>query len=178
VHPDAIERARPEFEGSLATIAVAGGDSRPASVWNAVMACDPRADLVAIHDAVRPFASAVLCKLLCETAAKRGAAVPILPINDTVKRTEGEVVAETIRRFDLKRVQTPQVFQLALFIEACEYVRSTGGFSEAITDDASIVEAFGREVAVVLGEEYNFKITTSRDLRMAEALLAAGLVDS
>lgn len=160
------------------TLAVAGGDNRAESVLRAVEAADPMADLVAIHDAVRPFAPADMCKALFGLAMRRGAAVPILPLADTVKRIEGDTVLETIRRAGLVRVQTPQVVQRDLYIEAAEYARSTGGVSERVTDDASLVEAYGREVAVLHGSPFNLKITTKEDLRIAEAFLAAGLVES
>jgi len=157
------------------TLAVAGGHTRAESVWKALAVSNPAAELVAVHDAVRPFLSAHVCARLFEVAAARGAAVPIVPAGDTIKRTEGDIVTETLRRRGLVRVQTPQVFRRELLVEAFAYAEKTGGLSEATTDDASLVEALGREVAVVLGEEYNFKITTPRDLRLAEALLKTGI---
>ncbi len=73
----------------------------------------------------------------------------------------------------LVRVQTPQVFKSDLLIDAFEYARRTGGLSGAITDDASLVEAMGAPVAAVYGDEAAIKITTRRDLQLAEAWLAA-----
>lgn len=180
VHAGDLERARDEIWDELSplgvSLVVAGGASRAETVWNALAVCDPEAELVAVHDAVRPFISADVCRELFRQASARGAAVPMVPVADTIKRTEVDLVVETVRRRGLVRVQTPQVFRRELLVEACEHARATGGFSEAYTDDASLVEALGRPVAVVLGEEYNFKITTPRDLKMAEALLVAGVV--
>lgn len=182
LHREDVSRAQNECWEELQRVGVdlvvAGGATRTESVWNGVQVADAESDLVAIHDAVRPFVLREVCELLFRTAELRGAAVPIVPMSDTVKRTEGDLVTETVRRRGLVRVQTPQVFQRELFIQANEYALSTGGFSDAITDDASLVEAYGREVAVVLSHEANFKITTPRDLRLAEALIAAGMDDA
>jgi len=181
-HPDDLARIQGEWWDGLSavgvTMAVAGGATRADSVWNALMVCDPRADLVAVHDAARPFLCSAVCAALYRTAARRGAAVPVLPLHDTIKRVEGDHVVETVRRHGLYRVQTPQVFHRDLLIEANEYVRRTGGYTAAeYTDDASLVEALGREVAAVLDVAWNIKITTADDLRLAEAILASGLGD-
>lgn len=180
VHPEDLESVRESRGDALSdlgvTLIVPGGSCRAASVWSALSACDPTSELIAVHDAVRPFLSKDIAKALFQTAAKRGAAVPIVPMADTPKRIEGDVVTETVRRRGLVRVQTPQVFRRDLFLAANEYALSTGGFTDAVTDDASLVEAYGQPVTAVFSEEYNFKITTPRDLRMAEALLQAGVV--
>ncbi len=181
VHPDDLADVQGKLWEVLRAagvhLVVAGGEVRAQSVWNALAVADPEAELVAVHDAVRPFISPAICAELFRVARDRGAAVPVVPVNDTIKRTEADKVTETVRRRGLMRVQTPQVFRRELFVAANEYARATGGFCETITDDASLVESYGKEVAVVLGEEYNLKITTPRDLRMAEALLAAGVVE-
>lgn len=180
VHPDDLDFIQDDlWDAALAagiTLAVAGGASRAESVWNALQVVSARAELTAVHDAVRPFINLDTAKALIATARKRGAAVPVIPLSDTVKRIEGDVVTETPRRAGLMRVQTPQVFQSDLLIEAYEYALRTGGLSENQTDDAQVVEALGREVAAVYGDEGNIKITTPADLRIARAFLAAGLV--
>lgn len=180
LHPEDAPHAQEEWWDDLSavgvTLVVEGGATRAESVWNAVQVMGATSELVAIHDAVRPFVSREVCSLLFKTAADRGAAIPIVPLADTIKRTEGDSVTETPSRVSLVRVQTPQVFQSDIYIDACEYALRTGGFPESLTDDAMLVENFGQEVAVVLSEEYTFKITTPRDLRIAEALLTAGVV--
>lgn len=180
VHVDDLEAVQGKRAGELAacgvTLSVEGGKTRAESVWNAVQVMSAGSELIAIHDAARPFVSQAVCTTLLQTAARYGAAVPIVPMSDTVKRVEGEAVVETPSRLGLVRVQTPQVFRSDLFIDACEYALRTGGFPESLTDDAMLVENFGHEVAVVLSEETNIKVTTPRDLRIAEALLAAGAV--
>ncbi len=180
VHPDDLEEVRERswtvFAAAGATLAVAGGSNRAESVWNGIRVSDPANPLLAVHDAVRPFAGADLCRGLFRMALKRGAAVPVVPVGDTVKRVEGDRIVETPPRLGLMRVQTPQIFRREVLIEANEYALRTGGLSERITDDAALVEAMGGEVAVLLGNPYNLKITTPEDVKLAEALLAAKLV--
>lgn len=181
VHPDDLETVRGEWWDRLraagCTLAVAGGATRAESVWNAIQTVSARAEYIAVHDAVRPFVADDVVKALFSTARRRGAAVPVVPLVDTPKRIEGDLVVETPRRLGLMRVQTPQVFESDLIIEAYEYALNTGGLSDRITDDSQLVETMGRPVVAVYGDEYNIKITTKRDLKLAEAFLAAGLVD-
>lgn len=180
LHPDDVEYIQDEkWEEARAagiTLAVAGGGSRAESVWNALQVLSARAELVAVHDGVRPFLSIDVAKALISTARRRGAAVPVVPMVDTPKRVEGDVIVESPRRAGLMRVQTPQVFKSDLLIEAYEYALRTGGVSENTTDDAQLVSALGHEVAAVFGNELNLKITSKNDLRLAEALLAAEMV--
>lgn len=158
------------------SMVVTGGANRAESVWNGLQVSDPSCEVVAIHDAVRPFISLDTCKAIMRTARDRGACVPVVPMQDTVKRIEGDKVTETIRRLGLMAVQTPQCFRRELLIEAYEHARRTGGILENITDDASLVEAYGEPVSVVLGSSANLKITTQEDLVIAEAMLKAGVI--
>ncbi len=158
------------------SMVVTGGANRAESVWNGLQVSDPSCEVVAIHDAVRPFISLDSCQAIMRTARDRGACVPVVPMQDTVKRIEGDKVTETIRRLGLMAVQTPQCFRRELLIEAYEHARRTGGILENVTDDASLVEAYGEEVHVVLGSSANLKITTQEDLVIAEAMLKAGVI--
>ncbi len=180
VHPDDLDNAQgkdwPTLEKAGVTMVVAGGVNRAESVWNALQVSDPTADVVAVHDAVRPFVSVSLCRALFKLAEKRGAAIPANPVSDTIKRIEGDTILETIQRVGLMSVQTPQAFRRSVLLDAFDFVHSTGGLSERITDDASMVEAYGLEVAVIHGEPYNLKITTRDDLKLAEMLLGSNLV--
>lgn len=181
VHPDDLpwlqndkwEEAR---EAGI-ELAVAGGENRAQSVWNALEVVSARAHLVAVHDGVRPFVPLDVVRALLTTARKRGAAVPVIPLGDTPKRIEGDRIVETPRRAGLVRVQTPQVFDSDLLIEAYEYRMRTGGLSDVVTDDSQLVEALGHEVAAVYGSEYNMKITSPADMKIAQALLSCGFVE-
>lgn len=181
VHPDDLESIQNEYweEAKAAGIelAVAGGANRAQSIWNALEVVSARAHLVAVHDAVRPFVPLDVVKALMTTARKRGAAVPVIPLGDTPKRIEGDRILETPPRAGLVRVQTPQVFDVDLLIEAYEYRMRTGGLSDRITDDAQLVETMGHEVAAVYGSEFNIKITSPVDLKIAQAFLDAGIVE-
>lgn len=179
-HPDDLiylqETHIEEAAAAGITLTVAGGASRAESVWKGLEVVSARAELVAVHDAVRPFISLDVVAALISTARKRGAAVPIVPLSDSPKIIEGDVVVAHPKRDGMVRVQTPQVFQSDLLIEAYEYAIETGGLSNSMTDDSQLVSRLDREVAAVYGDEFNIKITTPRDLKLAQALLSAGLV--
>lgn len=151
---------------------VPGGDSRFESVRCGLNAVSDTADFVAIHDAARPLVTRELIDRVIDAAQAHGAAIPALPVADTIKEAVGERPSErvgaTLRRKDLRKVQTPQVFSHRLLVEA---YRSLGSSPDgALTDDASIVEAYGHPVHLVPGDERNFKITTWEDYEMATAL--------
>lgn len=179
-HPEDVEKVRDTYTEILGAgtvvIVVAGGECRAESVWNGLCIADPQAELIAVHDAVRPFMSREVCEQLFLTAQKRGAAIPVLPLTDTIKRVEVDKVTETLRRVGVMRVQTPQVFRRELLVEAYEYARETGGLSDRITDDAALVEAMESEVAAVLGDPFNLKITTAADLQLLELFIKEKLV--
>lgn len=153
---------------TLAAI-VEGGAERQFSIANALhsqAAAD--ADVILVHDAVRPFVSAGLITSVIQTAARFGAAVPALPPKDTIKRVVGDVVAETPERASLRAAQTPQGFRAEILRAA---YNAAAAHSPG-TDDASLAEAAGFPVTVVAGEEYNIKITTQLDLQLAEIIAA------
>ncbi len=133
---------------------------------------------VLVHDAARPFASpALVARVAAAVAAGHGAVVPGLPVTDTVKRvgradgTGAEPVRGTVERADLRAVQTPQGFRLGVLRRAHdEAARHAHDESLAATDDAGLVERLGLDVWVVPGDERAAKITTARDLRVAELL--------
>ncbi len=148
---------------------VEGGSSRQESVNRGLAAVPEDAGLVCIHDAARPLASSDLLDALLQAAEQTGAAVPVIPPSDTVKAVDGKgQVLATLKRDKLRLVQTPQVFKRCLILEAYRSALQEG--LEA-TDDAALVEHLGRPVAAVNGEPANLKITTSRDLDLAEQFL-------
>lgn len=159
---------------------VTGGASRQASVAAglAALADEDGATVVLVHDAARPGVPADVVRRVAEAVAGgRSAVVPGVPVADTVKRVaaEGGTVLETIDRARLRAVQTPQGFTLDVLRRA--HAAGTGRASDEATDatdDAALVEALGETVWVVEGHEDAMKITTARDLAIAEALVGAG----
>ena len=151
------------------TAVVAGGEHRQDSVFKGFLRVDPRrTDIVLVHDGARPLVTAGIIDRVIEGAEKKGAAVPVLALEDTVKEIKGRAVVRTLDRATLVRVQTPQGFDLDLFKRALDRARADGFYG---TDDAALVERLGAPVAAVRGEAKNIKITSPGDLRSAEALL-------
>jgi 2-C-methyl-D-erythritol 4-phosphate cytidylyltransferase len=147
---------------------VEGGNSRQQSVANALAALQPDTDLVAVHDAVRPFIDLDIIHKVLDEAAETGAAiVGVVPV-DTVKqvsRANGRArIRATLPRDRLVLAQTPQVFRYSLLIEAFEAARNDGFTA---TDEASLVERLDVEVNVVLGSDRNIKITKPSDMDLA-----------
>lgn len=157
-----------EWDGPRVTQAVVGGASRSESVRRGMAALPIGVEVVVVHDAARPLATAMLFRDVI-VAVENGAdgAVPALSVADTVKRVQGNLIVETVDRDGLVSVQTPQAFRAAALRSAHE------GDPEA-SDDAALVEAVGGEVVVVPGDPRNFKITTAMDLEFAMALLTGG----
>lgn len=147
---------------------VVGGATRSESVRNGLAAVPDEADVIIVHDAARPLASTALFHAVIEAVvAGADAAIPALPVTDTLKRVEGDLVDETVDRAGLVAVQTPQAFRAAALRAA-----HAGGVDAS--DDAALVEATGGKVVVVPGDPRNRKITTPDDLRIATALLDVG----
>jgi 2-C-methyl-D-erythritol 4-phosphate cytidylyltransferase len=143
---------------------VAGGRTRQDSVWLALQAAPEDAEIVVVHDAVRPLITRRLIDAVVAAAAEAGAAICALPIAETVKRVRGELVEATLDRSELWTVQTPQAFRADILREAHEKARRDGVVG---TDDAVLVERLGHPVRVVRGLVENVKITTPEDLRRA-----------
>lgn len=154
------------WDGQSVTAAVVGGATRSASVRAGLTAVAPSATIVVVHDAARPLASPALFDAVI--GAVRGgadAAVPALPVPDTVKRVDGDEVVETVSRDGLVAVQTPQAFRA----DALRAAHATGADA---TDDAALIEAADGRVVIVPGDPSNLKVTTPADLDMVIALLA------
>lgn len=160
----AIARKLPD-SGKVREVADAG-PRRQDSVRNGMDCLPADAELVLIHDAARPFASAALIRRVAEAAAQAGAALPGLPVVDTLKRVNAEGrIESTVDRRNLVAVQTPQGFRTTVLRQA--YQRAWQE-NQTATDDAGLVEFLGQPVAVVEGETMNFKITRPHDLELAE----------
>jgi 2-C-methyl-D-erythritol 4-phosphate cytidylyltransferase len=149
---------------------VEGGDSRQASVENALATLGPDTDLVAVHDAVRPFVDSELVEKVIAEAAQSGAAIlGIVPV-DTVKQVHKNKIRATLSREHLALAQTPQVFRFDLLKRAFARARADGFTG---TDEASLVERLDEvAVHVVQGSDRNIKITKPSDMDLAELFLA------
>lgn len=143
---------------------VVGGKSREESVHMGLNTLSKKVKLVAVHDGARPFADWRLIDRVVRAANVFGAAVPAVPVKDTIKIVQGGMVKATPARSALRAVQTPQAFDFDILRGALAQAKRNNA---AITDDASAVELMGMEVRVVLGDERNIKITTPADLELA-----------
>lgn len=150
---------------------IAGGATRTASSWAALDAAQG-ADVIAIHDAARPFVPPSLFAKVVQIAATEGSAVAGLPLADTVRRAdEAGAATEEVSREGLWSAQTPQAFRVELLAKA----RASAG-DRSFPDDAAALVAAGIRPKMILGERRNLKITTFEDLGYARELVEKGLV--
>ncbi len=152
---------------------VVGGEHRQQSVENALNAVAAHDDdIVLVHDAVRPFVTRENIQEVIGAAEKYGAAIAALPAVDTVKQVErtadGALIKATIPRAGIVLAQTPQGFRYGVIKKAFDEASADGFLG---TDEASLVERSGHEVAVVMGSPRNIKITTPADMELAEFYL-------
>lgn len=156
---------------------IVGGDHRQASVANALAQVSANVDdVVLVHDAVRPFVDREIIESVIDCAAKDGAAIAGVPAVDTVKQVErtanGAIITSTVPRERVVMAQTPQGFRYQLLKQAFD-AAAQDGFTG--TDEASLLERAGHQVAVVMGSPRNIKITTPADLELAEFFLSSDL---
>lgn len=140
---------------------VAGGDSRYQSVKNGLSNVE-NASIIAIHDGVRPFITKTFIGRLFEEAKKKGSAIPVKPISETVRKINSEE-NQILPRQEVFLVQTPQIFLKEWLDKAYQTP-----YNESITDDATLVEQAGFLLHFIEGLTYNIKITTPEDLQWAE----------
>lgn len=150
---------------------VAGGKERQDSVRLGFQAFsqNPEAcDIIVVHDGVRPLVTTDLIERIIAEASVSGGCVAALPVKETTKRVQGDIIVETIDRSQLWSIQTPQAFRQEIFRRAVDQ-----SVKEAFlgTDEAMLVERIGEKVKVVTSSPYNIKITTPEDLPIAEAFL-------
>jgi 2-C-methyl-D-erythritol 4-phosphate cytidylyltransferase len=144
------------------------GATRSDSVRAGLAAVDRGAGIVVVHDAARPLASrALFAAVIDAIRAGADAAIPAIPVVDTLKRVADGRVVETVARDGIVAVQTPQAFRA----EALRAAHVHGGID---TDDAALVEMHGGTVVTVPGEQRNLKVTVAADLELAHALLDVG----
>ena len=146
---------------------VYGGATRADSVRNGLAAAE--GELVAIHDAARPFVSEAVITAALTGAAATGAAAPAVPVKDTIKVADDACrVIDTPDRATLYAVQTPQCFRRALYVKALDAV--TGEKASLVTDDCSLFELAGLPVTLTEGDYANYKITTKEDLQKEKTM--------
>ena len=177
IHPDDVAKFQSSAAGLDVLPPVFGGATRQGSVRAGLEALAPRQpDIVLIHDAARPFASAALVSRAIAAAERSGAAIPALPVTDTVKTVDAEgLVDKTLDRNTLRLVQTPQSFAFPALLAAHRRAAEAG--REDFTDDAALAEWAGLKVSVFAGEPGNIKITNADDFARAEATQFAALGD-
>jgi 2-C-methyl-D-erythritol 4-phosphate cytidylyltransferase/2-C-methyl-D-erythritol 2,4-cyclodiphosphate synthase len=177
IHPEDVEKFRSSAVSLELLPPVFGGATRQASVRAGLEALAPRRpDIVLIHDAARPFASAALVSRAITAAERSGAAIPALPVTDTVKTVDAAgLVDKTLDRNTLRLVQTPQSFAFPALLDA--HRRAAAAGREDFTDDAALAEWAGLKVSVFAGEPGNTKITNESDFARAEAAQFAALSD-
>jgi 2-C-methyl-D-erythritol 4-phosphate cytidylyltransferase len=152
---------------------VVGGEHRQQSVESALNALEAEADdVVLVHDAVRPFVTREIIQEVIEAAQKYGAAIAALPAVDTVKQVErtaeGALIKATMPRAGIVMAQTPQGFRYSVIKKAFDEASADGFLG---TDESSLVERSGHDVAVVMGSPRNIKITAPADMELAEFYL-------
>ncbi len=148
---------------------VAGGTTRLQSVTRGLEAAGDDVDLVAVHDAVRPFFSIDTFHATLDAARTHGAAFPGIPLPDTVHQIADDAIASTLDRRVLVAAQTPQCFRVDILREIIE--RAARDDADA-TDEAGLAAKYGHRVQLVRGDSMNFKITRPEDLVMAERIYA------
>lgn len=145
---------------------VVGGEKRQDSVYNGLKAIGNNSGYVAVHDGVRPFITEEIIKTVYEAAKQIGAAVAAIPVNDTLKRAEGEgFLLENVDRENLWRMQTPQIFKTELLLKAMKKAQRESFYG---TDEGSLIQYIGKPVKFISGSEFNIKITRPEDLILGE----------
>src|SRR6185369_5215738 len=150
---------------------VPGGVTRADSVKRGLMAIRAAtAEIVAVHDGVRPFVTVDEIDRTVAAAKSDGAAILVAPVTDTIKEVSGARILKTLDRTALRRALTPQCFRYELL---CEAYKVADVNDPSLTDESALVEQLGSSVSIVEGSARNIKITTVEDLAIAEAILAA-----
>lgn len=148
---------------------VPGGATRAESVKRGLQAIrEATAEIVAVHDGVRPFVTVEEIEQTVDAARRDGAAILATPVTNTIKLVEGEEIVKTLDRRSLRQALTPQCFRYELLRRAYDQVDVN---DPLLTDESALVERLGQAVTVVEGSARNIKITTPLDLLLAEAFL-------
>ena len=151
-----------KFEFTIQHTVVVGGKERFFSIKNGLN--EANGELIGVHDGVRPFVSLEVINSAFDSASKNKAAIPVVDLKESIRRVGGRIT-KSVDRNQFKIVQTPQCFTSQVIKAA--YLQS---FSNAFTDDASVVEKMGGQIHLVKGNDENIKITTPLDLKLATLL--------
>ena len=151
------------------TAIVAGGDSRSRSVLNGFDAVPSNTEIVAVHDGARPLVTVDEIERTIAKAKQTGAACLVAPVTDTIKSIQGDEIAATLDRSQMRRALTPQVFKIEALRKAFEDVE----LDNNVTDECYLVKKLGYPISIVEGSSRNIKITHEEDLLLAEALMKA-----
>ena len=153
-----------EYDFKKVSYVVAGGETRQLSVYNGVINTSSQADYIAIHDGARPLVTEKVITDTLEMAVKFGAAATGVKIKDTVKQVDdnNDIVATPDRTY-LRFIQTPQIFNKSLYLDAVNNVENSRDF----TDDCILIEEYGKTIKFVDGDYENIKITTPEDVELA-----------
>lgn len=149
---------------------VAGGKLRQDSVRQGFNASDRGTKLVVIHDAARPLVDREIIIKVAKAAYRNGSAIAAIPASDTIKEVAGRKIRKTLNRRHIWLAQTPQAFRRQIFSKALNRISN----KTIATDDSFLVENLGKKVTVVEASSENIKITTSKDLVIAKAILGMG----
>jgi 2-C-methyl-D-erythritol 4-phosphate cytidylyltransferase len=161
---ESVEQELRRESPAIAVRLIEGGRNRQESVRNCLAAVAGDTDLVAVHDAVRPFVTVTQIEQVIAQAAEHGAAILGIPPVDTVKQVDRTQIQSTLLRERIVLAQTPQVFRYSLLQRASEQAESDKFIG---TDEASLVEHLGEPVHVLLGSDRNIKITRPSDMALA-----------
>jgi len=146
-----------------------GGEKRQDSVYSGLSCVDMQeTEIILVHDGARPLVGKDLIGRIVDASREKGAVIPVVPLEDTIKYVEEQKVLRTEERKQLFRVQTPQGFSFSLLKEAFVHAMEDHFYG---TDEAVLVERLGKDVFVVPGDQRNMKITTTEDLKIAEVLI-------
>jgi len=149
-----------------------GGETRQESVLAGLTACPQGIDLVAIHDAARPFLTSTMLEAVMQKASETGAAILAVPAKDSIKIAEDGAIVKTLKRDTIWIAQTPQVFHFDAILDA--HRRGEAARNDA-TDDSELYEQYIGKVAIVMGSYNNIKITTPADFILAQEIIRGNL---
>jgi len=165
-----FESLAQRFELSKVRRIVAGGSTRAQSVRNGLAAIVD-AEIVAVHDGVRPLVTPEEIDEVVGAAERAGAAILTALAADTIKRVESDRIVETVSRAELRRALTPQCFQFEVLKRAYEQLDELESAGVEITDESFLVERLGLKIVSVAGSARNIKITNADDIALAEVLI-------